>query len=222
MALLERVGTLLRANLNDLVDKAEDPETMMKQLILDMENQHMQVKTQVAIAIADEHLLEKKRKDHETAEAEWNRKAELAVRKGDDQLARAALERVLTSRHMAASFMQQLGDQRVEVDTLKTALRRLEQKLQETRSRCDLLIAEHRRARTVGRAQAAHEAISKADRSLSIDRMKARIDTADARNAASRELTDRESLENRFAALEREDHIESLLKDLKEQHSKTA
>lgn len=222
MALLERVGTLLRANLNDLVDKAEDPETMMKQLILDMENQHMQVKTQVAIAIADEHLLEKKRKDHETAEAEWNRKAELAVRKGDDQLARAALERVLTSRHMAASFMQQLEDQRVEVDTLKTALRRLEQKLQETRSRCDLLIAEHRRARTVGRAQAAHEAISKADRSLSIDRMKARIDTADARNAASRELTDRESLENRFAALEREDHIESLLKDLKEQHSKTA
>lgn len=222
MALLERVGTLLRANLDDLVDKAEDPETMMKQLILDMENQHMQVKTQVAIAIADEHLLEKKRKDHETAEAEWNRKAELAVRKGDDQLARAALERVLTSRHMAASFMQQLEDQRVEVDTLKTALRRLEQKLQETRSRCDLLIAEHRRARTVGRAQAAHEAISKADRSLSIDRMKARIDTADARNAASRELTDRESLENRFAALEREDHIESLLKDLKEQHSKTA
>jgi phage shock protein A len=222
MALLERVGTLLRANLNDLVDKAEDPETMMKQLILDMENQHMQVKTQVAIAIADEHLLEKKRKDHETAEAEWNRKAELAVRKGDDQLARAALERVLTSRHMAASFMQQLEDQRVEVDTLKTALRRLEQKLQETRSRCDLLIAEHRRARTVGRAQAAHEAISKADRSLSIDRMKARIDTADARNAATRELTERESLENRFAALEREDHIESLLKDLKEQHSKTA
>jgi len=222
MALLERVGTLLRANLNDLVDKAEDPEKMMKQLVLDMENQLMQVKTQVAIAIADEHLLEKKRKDHESAEAEWNRKAELAVRKGDDQLARAALERVLSSRQMAASFMQQIEDQRVEVDTLKTALRRLEQKLQETRNRCDLLITEHRRVRTVGRAQAAHEAISKADRSLNIDRLKARIDTAGARNAASRELAEGESLENRFAALEREEHIDSLLKDLKDQHSKTA
>ena len=68
MALLERVGTLLRANLNDLIDKAEDPEKLLKQLVLDMENQLMQVKTQVAIALADEHLLEKKRKEHEDAE----------------------------------------------------------------------------------------------------------------------------------------------------------
>ncbi len=63
MALLERVGTLLRANLNDLIEKAEDPEKLLKQLILDMENQLMQVKTQVAIAIADQHVLDKKRKE---------------------------------------------------------------------------------------------------------------------------------------------------------------
>ncbi len=69
MALLERVSTLLRANLNDLIDKAEDPEKLLKQLILDMENQMMQVKTQVAIALADEHLLGKKRTEHETSEA---------------------------------------------------------------------------------------------------------------------------------------------------------
>ena len=80
MALLERVGTLLRANLNDLIEKAEDPEKLMKQLVLDMENQLMQVKTQVAIAIADQHVLDKKRKEHEDAAAEWKRKAELAVR----------------------------------------------------------------------------------------------------------------------------------------------
>lgn len=60
MSLLERVSTLLRANLNDLVEKAEDPERMLKQIVLDMENQLLQVKTQVAIAIADQHLLEKK------------------------------------------------------------------------------------------------------------------------------------------------------------------
>ena len=59
MALLERVSTLVRANLNDLIDKAEEPEKMIKQIILDMQNQLMQVKTQVAIAVADEHLLEK-------------------------------------------------------------------------------------------------------------------------------------------------------------------
>ena len=65
MALMERVTTLLRANLNDLIDKAEDPEKMLKQLVLDMENQLLQVKTQVAIAIADQHLLEKKTAEHE-------------------------------------------------------------------------------------------------------------------------------------------------------------
>jgi phage shock protein A len=222
MSLLERVGTLLRANLNDLIDKAEDPEKLLKQLVLDMENQLMQVKTQVAIAIADEHLLAKKRREHEDAEAEWKRKAELAVRKNDDGLARAALERSLSHKQMAAGFVQQLEDQKTEVETLKNALRHLEQKLQETRSRCDLMIAEHRRARVVGRAQTAQEAIDKSDRSTSIDRMKSRIDGAEARNAASRELMAGNSLEDRFAALEREEQIDALLKDLKGEHAKSA
>ena len=96
MALLERVSTLLRANLNELVEKAEDPERLLKQIVLDMENQLMQVKTQVAIAIADEHLLEKKRAEHAEQAAEWRRKAELAVQKGHDDMARAALERALS------------------------------------------------------------------------------------------------------------------------------
>ena len=90
MALLDRVSTLLRANLNDLVDKAEDPERMLKQIVLDMENQLLQVKTQVAIAIADEHLLAKKRGEHVQHAAEWRRKAELAVQKGMDDMARAS------------------------------------------------------------------------------------------------------------------------------------
>ena len=88
MSLLERVSTLLRANLNDLVEKAEDPERMLKQIVLDMENQLMQVKTQVAIAIADQHLLEKKRAEHEQQAGDWRRKAELAVQKNQDDLAR--------------------------------------------------------------------------------------------------------------------------------------
>jgi len=64
MALLERVSALIRANLNDLIDRAEDPQKMLKQVILDMQNQMLQVKTQVAIAIADEHLLRKKQKEN--------------------------------------------------------------------------------------------------------------------------------------------------------------
>src|SRR6201996_7711767 len=112
MALMERVATLLRANLNDLVDKAEDPEKMLKQLVTDMENQLLQVKTQVAIAIADQHLLEKKTAEHETAAAAWKSKAALAVAKGRDNMAREALERSLSHMHMGKSFQEQLEDQR--------------------------------------------------------------------------------------------------------------
>ena len=220
MALLERVSTLVRANLNDLIEKAEDPEKLLKQLVLDMENQLLQVKTQVAIAIADEHLLDKKRKEHEEAVAEWQRKAELAVKKSNDDLARAALERSLSHKQMASGFAQQLDDQKAEAETLKTALRKLQQKLEETRSRCEMLIAQHRRARVVGKAAQARQAIDNSDRAASLQRMRVRIAGSEATNAATHELMDGDALEDRFAVLEREEQIETLLRDLKEQHGR--
>ena len=125
MALLERVGTLLRANLNDLMDRAEDPEKLCKQLVLDMENQLLQVKTQVAMGIADQHLLNKKLKEHKDAVTEWKRKAELAVEKQKDDLARAALERSLSNEQLASGFAQQLEDQAAETEMLRGAFTRL-------------------------------------------------------------------------------------------------
>src|SRR5580692_8595553 len=122
MALLERVTTLVRANLNDLVDKAEDPEKMIKQIILDMENQLLQVKTQVAISIADQHVLEKKQKESEDSEQQWLRRSEMAVDKGDDGLARAAIERAMSYKTTVESFRQQVEDQKSQVDTLRQAL----------------------------------------------------------------------------------------------------
>ena len=112
MALLERVSTLIQANLNDLIDRAEHPEKMIRQVILDMQNQFIQVKTQVAIAMADQLLLEKKQKENAGKEAEWMRKAELAVDKKEDDLARAAIERAASSRQMAENFGQQAADQK--------------------------------------------------------------------------------------------------------------
>src|SRR5499425_1932083 len=103
MGLLERVSTLVRANLNDLIDRAENPSKMIKQVILDMENQLLQVKTQVAISIADQHMLEQKAREMTERAAEWLRKAELAVEKDQDDLARAALERHTSADRTAAS-----------------------------------------------------------------------------------------------------------------------
>jgi len=214
MALLERVSTLVRANLNDLIDKAEDPEKMIKQVILDMQNQLLQVKTQVAIAIADQHLLEKKQKENEDKVAEWMRKAELAVDKKQDDLARAALARVESYRDLSASFAQQVSDQKAQVENLKTALRQLDQKLTEAQAKADLLIAQHRRARAVGKASDAKINIGDGSKAAAFDRMKHKVVREQAVSQAKAEIAV-DDVEDRLAALEKEDRIEQLLSELK-------
>jgi len=218
MALLERVSTLVRANLNDLIDKAEEPEKMIKQVILDMQNQLLQVKTQVAIAIADQHLLERKQKENEEKTTEWVRKAELAVTKKDDDLARAALHRVESYREMAGGFTQQVADQKAQVENLKSALRKLEQKLEEARAKADVLIAQHRRARAVGKAQDARIAIGDHSKTAAFDRLKHKVAHNEAVSQAKSELG-ADDVEDRFMAIEKSERIEQLLAEMKARHA---
>lgn len=221
MALLERVSTLIRANLNDLIDKAEDPEKMIKQVILDMQNQLLQVKTQVAIALADQHLLEKKQKENEEHAADWMRRAEKAVDKKEDDLARAALERSMSYRKMGESFQQQVADQRTEVENLKAALHKLEQKLAEAQSKSDLLLAQHRRSRAVTRASEAGMAMREHDHGAGFDRMKEKVTRASAVSQAKAEMAG-DNVEDRLAALEKEDELDRLLAELKARRGVTA
>jgi phage shock protein A len=214
MALLERVGTLLRANLNDLVDRAEDPEKMVKQVILDMENQMMQVKTQVAISIADLHLLERRAGENIQRQQDWMRKAELAVAKQQDDLARVAIDRSLESKKLADSFEEQIADQRVQVENLKNALRSLDGKLAEARGKSDLLLAKHRRTRAAGNAAEASLGIKANSASSAWDRMGQKVNRAEAVTQARTELLGSD-VEDRFAALEKHDEIERLLEDIK-------
>ncbi len=213
MALLDRVATLVRANLNDLIDKAENPEKMLKQVILDMENQFMQVKTQVAIALADLHLLQGKKKENTDRHAEWMRKAELAVDKHDDALARAALERAMSFQQIGAGFDQQIADQEVQVDALKNALKRLEVKLSEARAKADLLISQHRRSRAMNKAADAQQGNPGDTRAL--DRMKSKVAEQEAMGRAKAELLG-DDVETRLLKLEREEQVDALLQQLKE------
>ena len=122
MGVLDRVSTLIRANINDLISKAEDPEKVIRQLILDMNNQLIQVKTQVAASIADERLLQKRYEDNQKKSDEWQRKAELAVERGQDDLAKEALARKRTFQETADGFkqMEQEDDIDKELQALKS------------------------------------------------------------------------------------------------------
>jgi phage shock protein A len=214
MALLERVSTLVRANLNDLIDKAEEPEKMIKQVILDMQNQLLQVKTQVAIAIADQHLLEKKQRENADKVAEWMRKAELAVDKKEDDLARASLQRVESHRELSENFAQQVADQKAQVENLKSALRKLEQKLTEAEAKADVLVAQQRRARAVSRASDARMAMGDSSKAATFDRMKRKVAHSEAVSEAKSEIAGA-NIDDRLAALEKQDRIEQLLAELK-------
>jgi len=185
MGLLERVSTLIRANLNDMIDRAEDPEKMIKQVILDMENQYLQVKTQVAVSIADHHILEKRLHEQEDLAKDWMRKAEIAVDKTQDDLARAALDRHQTAQRLAQSFQEQVNDQKAQVDTLKSALFKLEQKLDESKSN-----------------------------SASFDRLKDRVHHTEATASAEVELLN-DDVAEKLNRLDRDAEVERLLAEIK-------
>jgi phage shock protein A len=222
MGLLERVTTLVRANLNDLIEKAEDPEKMIKQVILDMQNQLMQVKTAVAISVADQHVLEKKQKESEEHAAEWMRKAELAVDKKQDELARAGLERHRSYVRMAENFAAQVADQKAQVENLKSALRKLEQKLAEAEGKSELLIAQHRRSRASSRASEAQMRMGDNSKLATFDRMKNKVMREEAVSQAKTEMLAEDSLEERFDLLAKEDEIDRLLAELKSRRTATA
>ena len=215
MGLLERVSTLMRANLNDMIDRAEDPDKMIKQVILDMENQYLQVKTQVAVSIADQHMLEKKLKENEDTGNDWMRKAERAVDKGEDDLARAALDRYQTSLQLARSYREQVDDQKAQVETLKGALQKLEQKLDEAKSKRDLLLARHRRSIALGKAAHAQTAIGDQSKSATFDRLRDRVNHTEAVATAEVELAGDDTAE-RLTRMDRDVEIDRLLADLKE------
>jgi phage shock protein A len=217
MGLLERVSTLIRANLNDMIDRAEDPEKLIKQVILDMDNQYLQVKTQVAVSIADQHMLEKKLRENEDAGRDWMRKAELAVEKQQDDLARAALDRFQTSQKLAVSYREQVDDQKLQVETLKSALIKLEQKLDEAKAKRDLFLARHRRSIALGKAARAQSAIGDHSNSAAFDRLQDRVNHTEAIAAAEVELLN-ENAGDRLARLDRDAEIERLLAELKSKH----
>jgi phage shock protein A len=146
MNLLERVRTLLRANLDTVVEKADDPEKILRQLQIDMRNQLVQVKTQVATAIAEGYKLQKRRREKEAEAEDWLRKAEQAVQHGHDDQARTALTHYNDLLKQAQRYQQSQKEQEQLVTTMRNALQQLEAKYAEVETTLELLAARKRNA----------------------------------------------------------------------------
>ncbi len=220
MGIMDRLSQLIRANINDLLDSAEDPEKMLDQILRDMQSNIVQARSQVAAMIAQEKELEADAADTQRLADEWGKKAARAVEAGKDDLAKEALRRKRDNEQNAAVYEQQLAVQQQAVEKLKDQVRQLEVKYQGASSQRDALVARQRRA--TAQRQVAEQAVvfNPTNPSSELDRMERKIRGDEARAAAALEVGN-DSFESQFEQLENDDvDIDNALAQLKQQLGK--
>lgn len=219
MGLFSRFKRAVKSNLNDLISKAENPEKMLDQLLLEMNEQMVESKKTVAAAIADQKRLERVITQNRGEAAEWERRAVLAVRSGNDPLAKEALLRKQEYDNAARQYQTQWEAQAGTVEGLKESLRQLQQKIEEAARRRNLLVARVKRAEAQKRIQETMTSLSDNSAFQAFDRMAEKVDRIEAEADALKELdsgTSADSIEQQFRALEAADASgDKLLEDLK-------
>jgi phage shock protein A len=219
MGILERTSQILRANINDLLNRAEDPEMMLNQILRDMEDALKQGQSQVADQIAQEKMIQS---DLDTAKQnvdDWGKKAELAVTKGRDDLAREALHRQSDFTAQVAIYQKQLDVQHQAVVKLKADLAALEKKYDDARRNKDMLIARAKRATAQKQISNAAAKLSNVDYSSDLARMERRIQEQEARVAAQQEIQST-STDAKFEQLGANDAVDQRLAELKKKLGK--
>lgn len=219
MGILDRIRTVLKSNINALISKAEDPEKMLNQLLMDMNEQLLEAKKQVAMSIADEKKLERQMLENKGQAEDWEKKAMLAVKVGKDDLAKEALLRKQEYDGYASSFQKEFESQHASVEQLKDALRQLSGKIEEASRKKNLLIARAKRAEAQKQIQQAMGSLTGGSSFDTFDRMAEKVDQIEAEADAMKELssvTEDQKLEDKFKELESSDSsADKLLEDLK-------
>lgn len=217
MGATNRITTLLRTNLDALISRAEDPQRLLDQVVFEMKSQLIEAKKQVAVAIAQERRLHKTAQAYQDEATAWERRAMLAVRAGDDDLARAALGRKGELDELARVYGQQWQAHRHSVETLRSALRALSDKIAHTQRESRVLVARAMRARAQLTIAATLSNLDTASPTGTLQRMEDRVVQLEAEADAMAELGPafHGSLEAQFAALEANAQIEDQLAALK-------
>ena len=218
MGIFSRLAQLIKSNLNDLISKSEDPEKMLNQIVLDMNNQLVEAKKQVAASIADEKRLAKQYEQEAANAAEWERRAMMALRAGNEELAKEALSRKKEHDQLSQTFNDQWSKQKASVDQLKRALRMLNDKIEEAKRKKNVLVARKKRAEAQKAIQETMHGLKDQSAFETFDRMSAKIDQLEAEAEAGAELQEEytgDSLAHKFQSLERDAGAEDELAALK-------
>jgi phage shock protein A len=218
MGIMDRVATVIKSNLNHLINKAEDPEKMLDQILIEMRQQLVEAKREVAVAIADEKRLAAQLEAELEQVREWERRATMAVQKGEDDLAREALQRKADHEQIAIGYKKQWDAQQASTENLKNALRALSQKIEEAGRKKNLLVARQKRAEAQKHIHEVMTGLTDTSAFESFDRMTAKVEQIEAQADAAVELSQELSggtMEQRFRALESSTDVEQELHALK-------
>jgi phage shock protein A len=218
MGIMDRVATVIKSNLNHLINKAEDPEKMLDQILIEMRQQLVEAKREVAVAIADEKRLAAQLEAELEQVREWERRATMAVQKGEDDLAREALRRKADHEQIAIGYKKQWDAQQASTENLKNALRALSQKIEEAGRKKNLLVARQKRAEAQKHIHEVMTGLTDTSAFESFDRMTAKVEQIEAQADAAVELSQELSggtMEQRFRALESSTDVEQELHALK-------
>lgn len=215
MALFDRISRVIRANVNDLVSKAEDPEKILEQAVIDMQEDLVQLRQAVARVIAEQKRSEQQYNQNQEEANKWQQRAQLALSKGDETLAREALVRKKTHTDSASIFKTQLEQQTTQVDTLKRGLIALESKIQEAKTKKNMLQARSKAARANEDLQRTLGGLGTGSATSAFERMENKVLEAEARSQAAGELGGT-GIEQQFAQLEGGYEVDDELAQLRE------
>lgn len=218
MSLFNRIGLLLRSNINSMVSKAEEPEKILNQLLIDMREQFITAKKQVAVAIADEKRLYAKFTESQKTAADWEKKAMLALQKGDEGLAREALARKTEAEGLATQWQSQWVAQKQATEQLREALNQLNLKIGEAKRKKDLLIARAKRAEAQKTIQSTMGGLNDNSAFDAFERMTEKVEQTEAEAEASVDMARQLSgadLDDKFKALEADTGVDDALAQLK-------
>lgn len=205
MGIFQRLSTLIKSNVNDLISRSEDPEKMLNQIILDMRDQLAKAKREVASAIADERKLKSQLDAEYKQVRDWQHRAELAVRKGRDDMARQALVRQQEHAERLQMLEQTWKAQAAETENLKNSLRALNEKIEEAKRKRNLLIAKQKRAQAQKRIHQTMSGLSNTSAFEAFNRMADKIEEDERQALAQAEVTEAiagDTLETEFLRLE--------------------
>jgi len=223
MGIFENLGRLFKSNINDLIARAENPEKILNQVLLEMNEQLVEAKKAVAVALADEKKLERSMNENMAQAKEWESKAILALKSNREDLAKEALLKKQAFEKDALSYKQQYDAQHENVEKLKGMLRQLQDKIEEAERKKNLLIARQKRAEAQQQISKTMGKLGNSSAFAAFERMEKKVDQIEAMASAQAELENlntSSSLEDEFKKLESGSaNADLLLEELKQKMS---